>query len=74
MTERVRERIFDLYFSTRPDGPGLGLATSKTITEEHGGFIRVESVEGKGSQFSVFLPLDAQENEEPPGPTGDDRS
>ena len=52
----LRERLFKLYFSTRKDGSGLGLATSKRITEEHGGFIEVESEEGKGSQFSVFLP------------------
>ncbi len=53
---RVREKIFDLYFSTREGGYGLGLATSKRITEEHGGVIEVETEEGKGSQFSVFLP------------------
>ncbi|MCH2374393.1 MAG: ATP-binding protein, partial [Planctomycetes bacterium] len=46
----------DLYFSTREGGYGLGLATSKRITEEHGGVIEVETEEGKGSQFSVFLP------------------
>ena len=54
---RVRERIFQLYFSTTQGGQGLGLATSKRITEEHGGFIRVESEPGKGSQFSVYLPM-----------------
>ena len=53
---RVRDKIFDLYFSTREGGYGLGLATSKRITEEHGGVIEVETEEGKGSQFSVFLP------------------
>jgi signal transduction histidine kinase len=52
----VRDKLFNLYFSTRKEGSGLGLATSKRITEEHGGFIEVESEEGKGSQFSVFLP------------------
>ncbi len=57
MSAEVREKIFNLYFSTRRDGTGLGLATSKRITEEHGGFIEVESEQGKGSQFSVFLPL-----------------
>ncbi|MBI4601097.1 MAG: two-component sensor histidine kinase [Planctomycetes bacterium] len=54
----LREKIFDLYFSTRKDGSGLGLATSKRITEEHGGFIELETEEGKGSQFSVFLPME----------------
>ncbi len=64
MSPEVKEKIFNLYFSTRPDGTGLGLATSKRITEEHGGFIEVESERGKGSQFSVFLPLRFQEPSE----------
>lgn len=58
----LREKIFHLYFSTRKDGTGLGLSTSKRVTEEHGGFIEIESVVGKGSLFSVFLPA------EPPAP------
>ncbi len=59
----LRDKIFDLYFSTKKDGTGLGLSTSKRITEEHGGFIEVESELGKGSQFSVFLPLFAKPSE-----------
>ncbi len=55
---RLRDKIFNLYVSTRKEGSGLGLATSKRITEEHGGFIEVESEEGKGSQFSVYLPME----------------
>ena len=58
---QLRQRIFDLYFSTRKEGTGLGLSTSKRITEEHGGFIEVQSDEGKGSHFSVFLPLSVEE-------------
>jgi two-component system sensor histidine kinase HydH len=54
----LRGKIFNIYFSTRKDGSGLGLATSKRITEEHGGRIEVETEEGKGSQFSVYLPMD----------------
>ena len=51
------ERIFELYYSTRNRGSGYGLAISKRIVEEHGGFIEVQSAVGKGSQFSVYLPL-----------------
>lgn len=54
---QVRERLFQPYFSTRKGGTGLGLATSKRIAEEHGGSIELESEEGKGSQFSVILPI-----------------
>jgi two-component system sensor histidine kinase HydH len=56
--ERVRERLFRLYFSTKPNGSGLGLATSKRIVEEHGGTIDVQSEPGKGSQFTIRLPME----------------
>jgi two-component system, NtrC family, sensor histidine kinase HydH len=69
--ERVRERLFRLYFSTKPDGSGLGLATSKRIVEEHGGSIEVRSEPGKGSQFTIRLPMDVA----PAGEAGEeDRS
>jgi signal transduction histidine kinase len=48
--------IFDFYYSTKPGGSGLGLSIAQQIVEEHGGRIEVESEEGKGSVFSVFLP------------------
>ena len=55
------ERIFELYYSTRKGGSGIGLAISKRIVEEHRGFIDVQSAAGKGSQFSVYLPLAGKE-------------
>jgi len=57
ISRAARERLFQPYFSTKANGTGLGLATSKRITEEHGGRIEVSSEEGKGSQFSVHLPM-----------------
>jgi len=48
--------IFDFYYSTKPNGSGLGLSVAQQIVEEHGGRIDVESEEGQGSVFSVFLP------------------
>ena len=54
---RSVEKIFDLYYSTRDGGSGFGLAISKRIVEEHGGRIEVESEAGKGSRFSVHLPV-----------------
>ena len=54
-------RIFNKYFRATLaqgfKGTGLGLTISKAIVEAHGGSINVESVVGKGSRFSVFLPL-----------------
>lgn len=66
ISERGMERLFELYYSTREGGNGLGLAISKRIIDEHGGFIKVRSEPGKGSQFSVHLPLpsDADEAED----------
>lgn len=49
-------QIFDFYYSTKPNGTGLGLSVAQQIIEEHGGRIEVESKVGKGSIFSVFLP------------------
>ncbi len=56
MTEEVRSRVFDAFYSTRPGGSGLGLPTTRKIVEAHGGTIHVQSEPGKGSQFTIRLP------------------
>jgi two-component system sensor histidine kinase HydH len=56
MTEDVRARVFDAFYSTRPGGSGLGLPTTRKIVEAHDGTIEVQSEPGKGSQFTIRLP------------------
>jgi signal transduction histidine kinase len=50
-------RIFDPFFTTKTDGTGLGLTLAKRVVTEHGGVILVKSQEGKGSTFTIFLPV-----------------
>ncbi len=55
--EENMEKIFEPQFTTKPKGIGLGLAVSKALIEEHGGNIEVESEVGKGTIFTVKLPI-----------------
>jgi signal transduction histidine kinase/CheY-like chemotaxis protein len=52
----VLRRIFDPYFTTKPGGNGLGLATAYAIVAKHGGHLSVESTPGIGTVFMVDLP------------------
>lgn len=54
--ERI-DRVFDLFYSTKENGTGLGLSIAKRIVDLHNGEIRVKSQEGKGSTFTVILPI-----------------
>ncbi len=51
-------KIFFPFFTTKQHGSGLGLATAQRIVDQHGGWIRVESEEGKGARFAVCLPVE----------------
>ena len=51
------ERIFQLYFTTKPQGTGIGLAMAFRAVHLHGGRIEVESEPGRGTAFEVTLPL-----------------
>lgn len=57
MEESVLEKLFTPFFTTKEDGTGLGLVTSKKIVEAHGGQIRVDSAPDAGTTFTVSLPL-----------------
>ncbi len=64
---RDLERIFDPYFSTKPNGSGLGLTTAFSIVKKHGGHMTARSAIGKGSRFVFYLPASPQEDEEESG-------
>jgi two-component system, sporulation sensor kinase E len=50
------DRIFDLYYTTKPEGSGIGLSIVYRIVQLHGGEIEVQSTEGHGTTFRVLLP------------------
>jgi signal transduction histidine kinase len=61
ISKNIRSRIFDPFFSTKPvgEGTGLGLAICTGIVSELGGRIEMDTEEGSGTKFNVFLPLNA---------------
>jgi signal transduction histidine kinase len=57
ISDEILESIFQPFFTKKASGTGLGLFLCKQIAEEHGGFLRCESQYGKGSCFTLCLPL-----------------
>ena len=54
------DRIFDPYFSTKQTGSGLGLATTYSIINRHGGRIEVDSQQGQGTEFTLYIPASSK--------------
>jgi signal transduction histidine kinase len=55
----IREKIFDLYFTTKIGGSGIGLAMTYRILQLHHGSVDVQSREGRGTEFLLRIPLTA---------------
>ena len=63
ISDETLAQIFEPLFSTKNFGVGLGLPTVKHIVEQHGGNIEVETEEGNGTSFVLWLPRGSQEDE-----------
>ena len=74
MPEEVMDKIFEPFYSTKEEGQGtgLGLSTAYSIVQSHDGFIDVDSEEGEGTTFWVYLPVRAEDEERPARPAEPD--
>ena len=57
ISNQILPKIFDPYFTTKEEGSGLGLTICYSIVKKHGGHISVQSEDGKGTSFTVYLPI-----------------
>ena len=63
ISSHILPKIFDPYFSTKEQGSGLGLTICYSIVKKHGGHIAVQSVEGEGTSFTIYLPVSSVQAE-----------
>jgi signal transduction histidine kinase len=70
MTEEVLQKLWTTLFTTKPKGMGFGLPICKRLVEAHGGKISVESIQGKGTTFSLTIPI----LPEPDSPSSSEKS
>lgn len=59
ISKDAMDKVFNPFFTTKQEGTGLGLAIAHKIIENHDGTVEVESQEGKGSVFSVYIPINS---------------
>jgi PAS domain S-box-containing protein len=61
----IAEELFEPFFSTKPEGTGMGLAIARSIIEAHGGTLTEENIDGGGACFTVSLPQATEDNSKP---------
>ena len=59
ISEEARGQLLDHFFTTKPEGLGMGLGLVRSIVESHGGTVAAENVEGEGAEFHFILPASA---------------
>jgi signal transduction histidine kinase len=59
--DEIKEKIFDLYFTTKAEGSGIGLAMTYRILQLHHGSVEVQSKVGRGTEFRLRIPLTASD-------------
>ncbi len=63
ISDEMRSKVFDPFFTTKEDGTGLGLSIAYNIIKSHNGSLSFNSNQGKGTVFTIRLPMDTQGNE-----------
>ena len=63
MNDATLARVFDLFFTTKPEGTGLGMALARSVIRRHGGQLSIHSEVGHGTRVVVRLPVESTATE-----------
>ena len=58
MSDAILARVFDLFFTTKPEGTGLGMALARSVIQRHSGQLVINSEVGQGTRVVIRLPVD----------------